>query len=270
MNCSPLHSSTSVCAGVGVCAEVHVLEIFKKENVCACSMTSKRPAGLGVTMCPESFDTSRCIIKTLPHMLARQETRQSLVHTLAFCAPVLLKRAQIPQRHVERLQKCRGGWHILDWTYSPLLIVFQWLTKRTVLALTCVGWWREQSWIMCMFCVCGCVCVCLSPALPIKLGRTVHVWGQHWPDKAHTHQQTNTHKQPGPKVPAESTVGQHSACDVQPESRDMDRLHLLLVCSHWGRTHNRWPKYNFLSLNLFLHFLCFLVFKPVLPLQLLL
>lgn len=101
MNCSPLHSWMSVCA------EVHVLEIFKEENVCAYSMTSKRPAGLGVTMCPESFDTSRCIIKTLPHMLARQDTRQSLVHTLAFCAPVLLKQAQIPQRREERLQKCR-------------------------------------------------------------------------------------------------------------------------------------------------------------------
>lgn len=52
------------------------VRIFKKACVRACSVTSKGPAALGFAMCPESFDTSRCIIKTLPHLLARQETRQ--------------------------------------------------------------------------------------------------------------------------------------------------------------------------------------------------
>ena len=64
-----------VCVCVGTCRSA-CASIFKKACVRACSVTSKGPAALGFAMCPESFDTSRCIIKTLPHLLARRESRQ--------------------------------------------------------------------------------------------------------------------------------------------------------------------------------------------------
>lgn len=97
MNRCPVHSCMAVC----MCARVSVggsmlkrcvaacrsacVSISKKACVHACSVTSKGPAAPGFAMCPESFDTSRCIIKTLPHCHHTGQARDQAVAPM--CAP---------------------------------------------------------------------------------------------------------------------------------------------------------------------------------------
>lgn len=55
--------------------------------MCLCVFNDiKEPGSPEFAMCPESFDMSRCIIKTLPHLLAGRETRQAFTLP-AICIP---------------------------------------------------------------------------------------------------------------------------------------------------------------------------------------
>lgn len=74
--------------------------IFKK----ACACYQRGPAALGVAMCPESFDTSRCIIKTPPRrsLASRSNARRR------FLPLFLSNRPQIPQRRAESSQDGTG------------------------------------------------------------------------------------------------------------------------------------------------------------------
>ncbi len=69
MNQCPVHSWACVCTREWECVCVYVgVKKCASMHLCMCVCDDiKASSSQGFAMCPESFDMSRCIIKTLPH-----------------------------------------------------------------------------------------------------------------------------------------------------------------------------------------------------------